>query len=363
MNLHILPDSKFTAAFYENMKEAGLLNNNSFVVRTNAKKLKYVTQPIPFAPLYSAAFDRHIGNTATYKRVYIHQLAPLMYRWIANHKFRQLNWMTWGTDLYNLPFVTANFYEKETSPLVKQRMDLLHSLYLLKVYVTAMPFKRKAYSKVDSILTWMNTEFEFARTHVKELHAGHQYFFYENQVPYEKIDTIVAGVSAERNARLKLIIGNSGTPTNNHLDAIRKIHDSGVGADLYIPVSYGDASYIRALKKSAGFYTGGEIYFLDSLMKFEDYVSFLHSADALVMNHLRPQGYGNIFMMMYMNKPVFLNKSNISLPDLARAGLTWGELDQVANLRESSHRFENKQRVVDLLSHTRLLDLYRNLFG
>lgn len=363
MNLHILPDSKFTAAFYGNMKEAGLLKNNLLVVRTNATKLKYVAQGIPFAPLYSAAFDRLVGEVATYERVYIHQLAPLMYRWIAKNKFRQLNWMTWGTDLYNLPFVKANFYERETLPLAKHRVDFSHLLYLLKVYATAMPFKGKAYSKVDNILTWMNTEFRFATSHVQELHAAHQYFFYENQVPYEKIDAIVSSATPEENARMKLIIGNSGTPTNNHLDAIRKIHDAGVAADLYIPVSYGDSSYIRALKKNTGFYRGGEIHFMDSLMKFEEYVRFLYSADALVMNHLRPQGYGNIFMMMYMNKPVLLNKNNRSLPDLDQAGLVWGELDDVARLKDSSHHFENKQRVIDLLSHERLLELYRNLFG
>src|SRR5687768_5247614 len=101
MNLHILPDSKFTEAFYLNLKEAKLLEKNVFVVRTNQKTLKYVKQNIRFASLYSAEFGRYIGDTEQYDKVFIHQLAPLMYRWIAKNPFRELCWMSWGTDLYN----------------------------------------------------------------------------------------------------------------------------------------------------------------------------------------------------------------------------------------------------------------------
>ncbi|HEY0743763.1 MAG TPA: TDP-N-acetylfucosamine:lipid II N-acetylfucosaminyltransferase [Chryseosolibacter sp.] len=360
MNLHILPDSKFSEAFYNNMVEAGLTGNNKFVIRTRAKKLVHVKE-LPFAPLYSLAFSRYVGDVSSYERVFIHQLSPLMYRWIATHSFKELNWISWGTDLYTLPFVKAEFLEPETRPLVRRAFNGSMFLYLLKVYLTNMPFKRKAYAKVSNMLTWMRSEFEFARTQIPPLKASHLDFFYENQMPYEKIDAIVATAEYDPQKRLRLIIGNSGTPTNNHLDAIRKIDNSGIEADLHIPVSYGDPAYIAALKRSTGFYKAGKIHFIDKLMPFEEYVRFLYSADALVMHHIRPQGYGNIFMMMYMNKPVLLNAKNISLQDLQRAELKWLTLEQ---LQESSTKreVENKEKIVKFLAHERLLTLYRALF-
>ncbi|HEY0654420.1 MAG TPA: hypothetical protein VGD65_14870, partial [Chryseosolibacter sp.] len=259
MNLHILPDSKFSEAFYLNMKEAGLLKNNVFVVRTNQKNLKYVKQAIPFAPLYSADFSNYVGDTATYKRVFVHQLAPLMFRWIAKHSFRELHWMSWGTDLYNLPFIKQNFFEPETLAFIrKSKFDLQHFLYVTKVYVTNMLFKDRAYSKVNSLLTWMRSEVDFARKALPTLKARHDYFFYENQVPYERIDHIVRGDTKAANTTLKLIVGNSGTPSGNHLDAIRLLQNLSVKADLYIPVSYGEADYISFLKSNASFYKNGK---------------------------------------------------------------------------------------------------------
>jgi hypothetical protein len=35
-------------------------------------------------------------------------------------------------------------------------------------------------------------------------------------------------------------------------------------------------------------------------MAFEEYLNFLAASDGLIMNTVRPQGYGNILMMMYV---------------------------------------------------------------
>ncbi|HEY0653326.1 MAG TPA: TDP-N-acetylfucosamine:lipid II N-acetylfucosaminyltransferase, partial [Chryseosolibacter sp.] len=109
------------------------------------------------------------------------------------------------------------------------------------------------------------------------------------------------------------------------------------------------------------FYKNGKIVFLDELMDFETYLRFLHSCDGLVMNHMRPQGYGNIFMMMYMNKPVLLNRKNISLPDLEAAGIRWMPIDEAANLKPGTS-IANKSQIVEMLSHDKLITLYQNLF-
>lgn len=363
MNLHILPDSKFSDAFYSNLREADLLKNNVAVVRTNLPVLKNVKEDIAFAGLYSKRFRSLTGDVSKYEKVFIHQLSPLMYRWIAKQQFRSLQWMSWGTDLYNLPFIDFNVYEQETLRFVqRQSTSIQNILYLLKVYALNMPFKSKAYASIDSVLTWMRSEFNFAKSHIPELRAKHSHFFYENQIPYEKIDSIISNCFVEERNKLQLVVGNSGTPTNNHLDAIQKIQKAGVPADLLIPVSYGEQKYVDHLKKSCSFYTMGQITFLDKFMDFENYLKLLHNSDGMVMNHIRPQGYGNIFMMMYMNKPVILNDKNISLDDLRSAKLTWATFGDLPHLRTSNFD-ENHDSVVRLLSHEKLISLYKALFS
>jgi dTDP-N-acetylfucosamine:lipid II N-acetylfucosaminyltransferase len=361
MNLHIVPDSKFSHVFYKNLQEIDLMKNNRVVVRTREKNLKYIKHEVPFAPLYSSLFKKIIGDTRDYSKVYIHQFSPLMYRWVAMNRFTELNWMTWGTDLYNLPFIPQNFYESMTRGYVKHA-DKNEWMYLLKLYLTNMMFKNAAYAKVRHVLTWMNTEFDFAKNALASLSASHQFFFYENEVPYHQLDSLSKVSSKRRNSPLSILVGNSGTPTNNHLDAVKKIAESGIEANLYIPLSYGDQSYINFVKQNLGFYKNGKIEFMEKFMAFNEYLEFLSNMDALVMNHIRPQGYGNIFMMMYLNKPVLMNSKNISLPDLVAGGLKWQPLENI-HLLKGGINAENKTIVKNLLSHDRLLSTYRSLFS
>jgi hypothetical protein len=96
-------------------------------------------------------------------------------------------------------------------------------------------------------------------------------------------------------------------------------------------------------------------------MPFDEYLRLMASSDGLIMNSLRPQGYGNILMMMYLEKPVYLNRKNTSLPDLDRAGLKWRSIDTITSLR-STDKIQNKEAVTAFLSHDRLTREYRQLF-
>ena len=360
MNLHIVSDSKFTNAFYSNLQEIGLLANNRLVVRSNQKSLSYITHPIQFASLYSKEFADLAGDTAKYEKVFIHQFSPLMYRWVARRQFKQLNWMVWGGDLYNLPFVNYNFYEPRTQTYTSVNKSGENFLYLLKVYLTNMPFRGKAYSKVTGIYTWMQSEFEFATRSIKGLNAKREFFFYENQVPYQNLDGLRK--AEVKNDRLRIVVGNSATPTNNHVDAMERISASGLQADLIIPVGYGDPKYVSFLKKNIGLFKNGSIEFIEKFMGFDEYVQLLASADALVMNHIRPQGYGNIFMSMYLGKPVFLNDKNLSLPDLNSAGLPWYPLTDLAKLPGLTV-VDSRDKILKLFSHDRLISVYKKLFS
>jgi dTDP-N-acetylfucosamine:lipid II N-acetylfucosaminyltransferase len=358
MYLHIVPDNTFINKFYENLQELSLIDRNKIVVRSNDAKLKSIKYNLPFAPIYSRQFESFVGDTSQYDKVFIHYFTPLLYRFVATHQFRELNWMIWGGDLYNLPALDKLCYEPQTlSHYIKTDWSAQTKLYELKVFFTQQPFASKAYSKGKNILTWMDQEYRFAVDHLP-VKANLKFFFYENQMPYAKLDSLVVTDTAP--GSLSFIVGNSGSPTNNHLDVVQFLEDNKVQANLFIPVSYGDARYISFLKKKLKF-SQGKIEFIDRYMPFEEYLNFLKSSDGLIMNTVRPQGYGNILMMMYLGKPVFFNKKNISLPDLDAAMLKWMPIESLRSFQKAT--VENKNAVVDLLSHDRLLKEYSKLFS
>jgi dTDP-N-acetylfucosamine:lipid II N-acetylfucosaminyltransferase len=359
MNLHIAPDNSFTNKFVENIVDAGLSGNNKIVVRSNDSKLKAIKSDIASAPLYSSAFSNHVGDTLAYNKVFIHYFTPLLYRWVATNKFQELNWMVWGGDLYNLSALDHTSYEPLTlARFIKKNRSIHNRLYDFKVWATQSRFRKRAYSKVKNVLTWMREEYNFVLANLP-VQADHKFFFYENEMPYHELDSFI--LQPRRSHTLTLVIGNSGSPTNNHLDAVEFLQKHQIRANLLLPVSYGDPHYISFLKQNLNF-SYGEIRFMDRYMPFQEYVGWLASSDGLVMNSLRPQGYGNIFMMMYLGKPVYFNKNNISLPDLQKAGLKWKVLDELKSPGPSTF-LENKEAVKKLLSHERLMQEYRKLFS
>lgn len=359
MNLHVVPDNTFINKFYENLEELGLTTKNKIVVRSNDKKLKAIKHNLSFAPLYSTQFSTLIGDINQYQKIFIHYLTPLLYRWIATQRMQNVSWMVWGGDLYNLVQLDALCYEPITlKKFIKEEWSIKHKLYDLKVWVTQRRYQEKAYSKIKNVLTWMDQEYKFVLNHLP-VRANHRFFFYENQLPYGNLDELV--VPKRKSTRFNLIIGNSGSPSNNHIDAVQFLEDNRVEADLFFPVSYGDARYISFLKKNMKF-SFGEIEFIDRYMPFDEYLSWLASMDGLLMNTIRPQGYGNILMMMYIGKPVFFNPKNISLPDLNGAGLKWFPLESLKSITQLGDA-NNKEAVMKLLSHERLLEAYHSLFS
>ena len=146
MNLHIVPDNSFIDKFCDNLLELGIWENNKIIVRSNEHALKSIKHNLPFAALYSQQFSALIGDTAVYTRVFVHYLTPLLYRWLAQNKFQEVNWMIWGGDLYNLPALEKVCYESRTwHEYVKKDYSAQTLLYSLKIKLTQSPFRRRAY--------------------------------------------------------------------------------------------------------------------------------------------------------------------------------------------------------------------------
>lgn len=364
MNLHIGVDNQFIQRVIDNVEEAGLSAQNKFIIRSR-KKPAYIKSDVPFASVDSATFQTLVGDTLQYESVIIHQFSPLMYRWVARNSFNKLCWAPWGTDLYDLPSMKFNLYEPITRrEYVAGRINTGRLLFDIKYWITNAAFRRKAYSKVSQVYTWMQSEYEFAEQRIHELNAEHHFFFYENPVPYHELEKILQKDSPRKKENRLLMIGNSATPSNNHMDIIHYLDKIGIKADLLIPCNYGEPAYTKYLKKASQGYRGGTIEFLEKRLDFHSYLKLIAKADGLVMNNIRPQGYGNIFMMLFLGKPVFLNPSNISNADLTRYGIPWNSTLDLGNFKfDWTISDEERKSLTTLLSHERSIEVTRNLFA
>lgn len=108
-----------------------------------------------------------------------------------------------------------------------------------------------------------------------------------------------------------LLIGNSATPTNNHLevfDALDRVDIT--GRRLIVPLSYGDMDYADYICRVGEKRFGDQFLPLRGFMPIEEFSKTINSCGLVVMNHIRQQAYGTISQALFKGSRVFLREEN-----------------------------------------------------
>jgi dTDP-N-acetylfucosamine:lipid II N-acetylfucosaminyltransferase len=108
-----------------------------------------------------------------------------------------------------------------------------------------------------------------------------------------------------------ILVGNSASPTNNHIDIflILARHDLGT-RKVIVPLSYGDPVYRENLIICGKKILGDSFVPLVDFLPFDKYRSIVASCNVVVMNHLRQQALGNIGAALYQGAHVYLDTVN-----------------------------------------------------
>ncbi len=127
-----------------------------------------------------------------------------------------------------------------------------------------------------------------------------------------------------------VMLGNSATPENNHLDLLKELRPLiQSGQRIYCPLSYGDAAYGDKVASEGARLYGDRFVPLREFLPLLDYLTILRSCSTVIMPHLRQQAMGNIFMMLYAGSQVILDARNPAFHFLRRIGLSVSELSSL----------------------------------
>ena len=124
-------------------------------------------------------------------------------------------------------------------------------------------------------------------------------------------DDLIFGYENASVSGNNILIGNSATYENNHLDAFELLAKLVLSdKKIIVPLSYGNTRYRDIVSKRGKKLWGDSCIPIADFMPIQDYVNLVKSCSVVIMNHIRQQALGNIAIMMHLGATVFLRKQN-----------------------------------------------------
>jgi len=134
-------------------------------------------------------------------------------------------------------------------------------------------------------------------------------------------------VGPERMEGPDLLVGNSATPTNNHLELFDALQALDLGARRIVaPLSYGDTEYGDAIERIGTQRFGARFVAIRDYMPLESYNQLLADCGFVLMNHVRQQGGTTIATSLYKGARVFMRSENPATEFYRKMGV---ELDTI----------------------------------
>lgn len=318
MIVHLFEDQKFVDITIENFENASV-GSNKYIVFSNTQELKYVSRKEQALILPNSSYKLNLD--LIYKEcqlLIIHFLSPIKLYILKNKPSHiKVIWSIWGSDAYD-HFSDQNFFEPLTKrvrrSLFQYRQSFcLYTLYhLMRYRVKPLAKELKLLQLVDYVITVLPYEFNIIK---KEFGLNSEYIDYSYGAnKFNELSNITLGGS--------ILIGNSATPANNHLDVFDIIKDT--NKELIVPLSYGAYDYknYRKLIVSDGIRRFKNLFVpIQEFMPLKDYAELILSCNTVIMYHIRQQALGNIFMSLFQGMRVFLNSKSLTYGYLKDKGM------------------------------------------
>lgn len=361
---HVLHDSKFIDHTFDLFQSKLFANKAVFLGSEKSYRGKYVDS-IYFAGYGKRGVNNFLKICSGYDVVIFHCL-DYYKSMIANRLPKKLKkvWFFYGYEFYRMPERLVNYYSSET----KRSMNigrcyrlLVWSFEVLRVFKYIVMFKPpprvefdRAVSGIDYFLCYDRQEYLNIKKHWKKFPVFIELSTFK-QSESGKV-TKGEGVSG---ATDQVVIGNSRTPLNNHLDVIDLFEKylTFDGVSLLFPVSYGKKGkyYKRLMEKIGSSQLNIEI--LDDFLPYEAYAKKIVGAKAAVINSYRPMAKGNIFLHLKNGVKLYLSEKNPNYDWLKSLGFFVFSIEAdlkgdvaVGRLSLEPHQSENNRNIFNKLS-------------
>ncbi|MGL5387011.1 MAG: TDP-N-acetylfucosamine:lipid II N-acetylfucosaminyltransferase [Serratia sp. (in: enterobacteria)] len=313
--LHLCPDEKFIDRALDTF-ESAFPGQNKICAYTKKGPAKYIKRDIEYS---ANSTDMLLGVNKKYINKFdvliLHSLNSAWFRTIERLDINTpIIWIGWGYDYYdiidphnNSLLVRTREFEKNRNAKEKRKKGIKQRIQDL---LNSKNRVRRLIERIDYFSPVIATEYDVLK------HVGNWKSFPKlarwNYAPAEcELSTYVRNVQESNFTKENILVGNSATSTNNHLEAFDLLKKIGFNyREIVVPLSYGDLSYSVDLRNIGEVLLGGNFSPLIDFMAPIEYMKKINQCGFVIMNHVRQQAVGNIIIMLYLGAKVFLREEN-----------------------------------------------------
>jgi hypothetical protein len=322
MLLHLIDDEKFipdTVQIFDSVYPGKNIYLVGQINGLNSKPLYKTNGSIFFANQGSKEYNQIIGDLYQFEAVIFHYLSSSKWELIKKTpNYKRFIWIAWGGDFYSkIPEWRLKLFGKETRKLLDKVRSkttierwirgsvLLYMYRNISAEIKLIIF-RKGLKSLLYYSTVLPTEKEIITKHFK-LKIPYVPYNYGINTDFP-IDT---GNRINKD-RIDILVGNSGSPTNNHIEIINILVKKGFeGIRIIMPLNYGGSEdYIDNVSLHGRKYFGEEFLSLERFLEQKEYFGIISNCQICIMNHYRQQGSGNVAFMLIYGAKVFLSELN-----------------------------------------------------
>lgn len=135
-------------------------------------------------------------------------------------------------------------------------------------------------------------------------------------------DNLIKNFIGHRVNGESILLGNSASFTNNHMEVIDFLNELKCLYDIstIVPLSYGNELYKNKIIEVGNAMLENSFQPVVDFMPIDEYVALIKQCGFVIMNHKRQQAVGNIIIMLYLGARVFLREENPTYIMLKKEG-------------------------------------------
>ncbi|MDO4499693.1 MAG: TDP-N-acetylfucosamine:lipid II N-acetylfucosaminyltransferase [Erysipelotrichaceae bacterium] len=297
MNLHIIPNEKFTGKFVELIDSRYPKDSNLVYIYHNKGKKQDLSSP---NVLYVETLFKGVNLKLLNKndKLFIHgfyepEIVEYLFLNLPFIKKDQLVLIMWGADLYD----THQKLSSEGFKLKPYVFDKMKNA----IFKHSKVFMTFAYYDYNLAHEWYGAN-------------GKQFdCLYPSNADLKLLDELRENKKPETVKRI--MIGNSATLSNYHeevLNSLSKFKDENI--EIICPLSYGDMKYGQKIAEIGKQIFGDKFIPITEFMNANEYSKLLNSIDVAIFNNKRQQATGNIEIIGYLGKKLYLRSDTSMWP-------------------------------------------------